>query len=679
MLKLARKPRSTSCSRWWWWCLPNNQHKCSSPYKNHPGSSNNNTCINPESATTTTGTSKRRPRRRRLFLFASVAVVATICAQLLFESATMLLTKDRTLGGGDEDEWWWTSAGTPPHHTRNTAPALSSSSPNMTVIVLTMDRFDSLQRLISSLQTSEYGEDAVVDLTVRFDRPRDDEIIPTWMKKLRDFRDALQWPHGHVRISVARETLGLAESWFQAWRPASDTDRAVIFEDDLEVSPLWYRWLQMVHDEYAETRQDLASFSLSHQDLVPLKTSRKSTKEFPEHEPFMYALLGSHGFSPVARVWREFLEFVQCTKRRGDGADIATPELITSDWYSSFVDKKSMWTQHFIFFTMERNLYNIYQFPRKKTLTAHWQEKGAHFDGTSRGRNYPLVQEGDINWDFPATLKKYDWGANLVLEKPGILSPLPPVVMSAAIGYSLDRFEAFVGSLRKVYEGDVWLLIAKNANEEVKDYLRQNRVKTEETEGGLAEAGSEEWSEINRRRFNFFVSVCKAASYSLCLTTDFRDSLFQDDPFREMIPFTMAPGDTDILYLYEHNTIMNSYHHDLMRIKSCGLYNKYASSLQETRIINGGSIIGSPGAFEQLEYFVTEKWLGCNDQVTLNVVARAKLLQNTTVKVHRQGLGNMNVLGYGGEVVKDANGTFLNLNCRVSPVVHQYDIVGDKV
>jgi hypothetical protein len=79
---------------------------------------------------------------------------------------------------------------------------------------------------------------------------------------------------------------------------------------------------------------------------------------------------------------------------------------------------------------------------------------GAHFDGSTRRMNFPLIQKGEISMKFPAQLKKYDWGANLLPDSEGDAS-LPPVVMSAAVGYPLDRFQAFVGSLRKFYSGDV--------------------------------------------------------------------------------------------------------------------------------------------------------------------------------------------------------------------------------
>ena len=64
--------------------------------------------------------------------------------------------------------------------------------------------------------------------------------------------------------------------------------------------------------------------------------------------------------------------------------------------------------------------------------------------------------------EFPTLLNKYDFGANLISNDVRLQNVtrennfLPPLVMSVAIGYPLDRFEAFVGSLRgSGYSGDV--------------------------------------------------------------------------------------------------------------------------------------------------------------------------------------------------------------------------------
>jgi hypothetical protein len=248
------------------------------------------------------------------------------------------------------------------------------------------------------------------------------------------------------------------------------------------------------------------------------------------------------------------------------------------------------------------------------------------------------------------------------------------MVMSAAIGYGMGRFQVFVGSLRKYYDGDVVLFISKDTSPEVRKYLKVNNIKTIESKLTKAKYASREWEEINRQRFDFYVNACDKKKYSLCLSTDFRDSIFQSDPFATIDRSVMKKNASPVLYLFEHNTEMNDYHYDMMRRPQCGLYKDYAKYLQGTQIINGGSMIGSPKAFEQLVKYMRDTWKGCNDQVTLNVLARAKMFnKDTTVVVNPQGHGEMNVVGYGGVIRKDYANKFLNRDCIVSPVVHQYD------
>ena len=358
-----------------------------------------------------------------------------------------------------------------------------------------------------------------------------------------------------------------------------------------------------------------------------------------------------------------------------------------------------------------------------------------------------------LNFPPHSELKRYDWGANLVAStattpppasSSGKSSVLPPVVMSAALGYSLKHFQNFIDSLREHYSGDVWLLISEDAGTSVGD--GGSKKETEDNEDEVSEGSlirsylqeqnvhyltshwgkqddavnnGEVWEQINRGRFKFFSAVCDPAYYSLCLTTDFRDSIFQSNPFANIHRLLLPPPkeeDKDppkgILHVFEHNKIMSPWHYGRMKHKKCNLYDIYGKKILEPHnIINGGSIIGSPYAYERIYKFMAYIWRGCNDQVILNLLVRSKILsepraarlkgipsfkkfdRNSTavygygdgiqtevhpidVQIHKQGYGPMNVLGHGGKIVRHGkNGKFLNRNCIVSPVVHQYDLV----
>ena len=259
------------------------------------------------------------------------------------------------------------------------AEKTEKSHNDMTIIILSMDRFDSLRRLLRSIIAAEYpknssdtdkspfwvGREHKIDLVIRFDRPSkydanngtadkiDNNSVDLsseeqgWKNEIHSISEWIEneWQHGTTSVTISDTNIGLAQSWFSAWEPKTKFDRAVILEDDVEVSPLYYKWLSASHDHYGygyHTNEqdggasvdklaideygydsdgqfhkprpkipDLASFGLSRQTLVPLrkfyKKSKSNARMFPVDQPFMYALLGSHGFSPLAHVWMEFL------------------------------------------------------------------------------------------------------------------------------------------------------------------------------------------------------------------------------------------------------------------------------------------------------------------------------------------------------------------------------------
>ena len=106
------------------------------------------------------------------------------------------------------------------------------------IIVLTQRRFWSLERLLKSLNNADYGGN-LVHLEIRVDYHDSDEHSKT-LVKAREF----VFKHGTSALHEYTETQGLQYAWFNAWTPISDDERAVIIEDDMELSPLWFSWLQ---------------------------------------------------------------------------------------------------------------------------------------------------------------------------------------------------------------------------------------------------------------------------------------------------------------------------------------------------------------------------------------------------------------------------------------------------
>eukprot|EP00977_Amphora_coffeiformis_P022362 scaffold10856_cov229-Amphora_coffeaeformis.AAC.13 len=525
------------------------------------------------------------------------------------------------------------------------------------IVVLTMNRFDSLERLIRSLQAANYSTD-VVDLVIRFDIPKNPS--EEWKARVEAFRSNIVWSAGKVTVSVASENVGLRQAWLTAWRPTSDQDRAIILEDDLEVSTLWYQWLKGAYGAYGN-RSEIAGFSLSRQTLVPHK--EHSGNRIPDNDglPFLYKLLGSYGYAPMASKWLDFLDFAECAL--ATGMSVATPGLITSDWYDS-LDKRGMWTQLFIYFCYHKNLYTLYAHPSgSKALVSHFREKGEHYRKTG-GRDFQLVSSADT-WTvkYPGNLPKLEWDAR---EHPS--SPLRSLVLSGAVGYQPNEFKRFVTNLRAHYDGDVALLVWEKAPADIFALLETYNIQAVKTPEAGGKRASPAWFKVNQVRWQFYQDTCQEDKYDLCMAVDFRDTLFQDNPFRGM---EAAENGATVLHVYEHNIPMNQWHLDVA--KHCKGNNEM---LKGKQIVNAGGFGGSPAAFPQLAKWILQDAKKCDDQVALNIGVYGYAF-NATIVSHKQGEGSINNVAWGGKFRRDSRNRFLNTNCFPSPAVHQFDIVED--
>ena len=529
---------------------------------------------------------------------------------------------------------------------------------SFTIVVLAMNRFASLERLLKSLDASDYGKDRV-DLVVRFDRPKD--ASTAWFQEVDKIRTwTAGWRPGNSSVTVANEQMGLRKAWLEAWKPDATSDRAIIFEDDIEVSPVWYRWLQGAHNAY-DGRPDMAGISLQRQTLIPL-IAAKNTK-IPDNggQPFLYRLVGSIGYSPTASVWRDFLDFAECAL--ASDMDVSVPGFITSKWYNS-LDKRSMWTQLFIYFCYHRELSTLYMFPpRKRALAAHWREKGEHH-GATQGRDFDLVESSTQTapFEYPVDLTSLGWDAKPLQSKTVVRS----LVMSVAMGYGKTEFDRFVLGLRKHYSGGIALLISSSALPEIKQMLVENDVIVVETNERGGPRASAAWYRIIKSRYSFYKESCRQDQYDLCMMVDFRDVLFQADPFAQMsVPLRPT------LHVYLHNILVNKW--TIGEVSKCS--GGDPSWIQGEWLINAGGIIASPSIISRLSGINDAFGVDCDDQVALNLAVYGKKIPDAEVVLHKQGTGSINNAAWGGEFRTDSRKRILNHDCFPAPVVHQFDVI----
>jgi hypothetical protein len=122
------------------------------------------------------------------------------------------------------------------------ASSAADASHPLNVVIIGWNRPASMLRLVRSLGAAEYG-DSPAPMSVTFALDFADN--QTVEEELDRVMKSLWWPHGPVRLRRRTSRAGLAGNVLGAWVPAeSDTRPALLLEDDIELSPLWWVWVQ---------------------------------------------------------------------------------------------------------------------------------------------------------------------------------------------------------------------------------------------------------------------------------------------------------------------------------------------------------------------------------------------------------------------------------------------------
>lgn len=111
--------------------------------------------------------------------------------------------------------------------------------------------------------------------------------------------------------------MGLVGNWLQCWQKPdheSFSSAVVILEDDMEVAPVFWRWLKMMWGVYA-LRKDLAGISLQHQHTRA--SDGKPTFHVDNGDlPYMYKIPGLEHPVCGTRLWRCSWSLV---RKQGEG------------------------------------------------------------------------------------------------------------------------------------------------------------------------------------------------------------------------------------------------------------------------------------------------------------------------------------------------------------------------
>lgn len=274
------------------------------------------------------------------------------------------------------------------------------------IIVLTWRRPSSLQRLLESLNEADYLFHSVsLEIHIDFDAERTED----WRKTI-EIAKGFTFKFGPTTVLTASQPGNLVGAWWNAWpHPMQCGGRAIILEDDLKVSKFWFKYVTIMWNSYAR-RNDMAGITL--QRLATRATDSAKIEVYNAHQPFLYKMFGSWGFSPSARRWQQFMDLVHTVDQNTFNFDV--PGIVTTSWGHTLNSGGTFWESIWIWMAYHLNLYTLYLTPpNQEALASNFREKGAHYFFTA-GADFPCLSSWLEAWDSPPEkLAKYSWNGAL--------------------------------------------------------------------------------------------------------------------------------------------------------------------------------------------------------------------------------------------------------------------------
>ena len=274
------------------------------------------------------------------------------------------------------------------------------------IVVLTSTRHRSLDRLLSSLSSNDYGCCAV-DIQINVDMPR---LSPGAKYTLDDYRRCLDvatrlhWSNGKRMVFRRLRNAGLSQSWFEATYSIEGYDYISIMEDDMQVSPLFFHVFATLHEHGTFARGSVSAFCLHPSGWevkvnVPCGKHNFSTVLYESPEPCNWGPIWKYS------AWREYIDWVFTIKESGylpyvpEDVSYNFNKYLRNGW-----DVQSSWVWRYNYDHGKRQVR--YSFVKCRQLdeiflAINHKEPGEHFKKKKDLQNDATL----LNFDLHATLE----------------------------------------------------------------------------------------------------------------------------------------------------------------------------------------------------------------------------------------------------------------------------------
>jgi glycosyltransferase involved in cell wall biosynthesis len=224
------------------------------------------------------------------------------------------------------------------------------------IVIVAYNRDWTLRRILRSLQRAVY--DPPTDLVISIDKSDNNDVVA--------IADGFQWDHGKKVVLAREERLGLKNHVLACGDLANDYGRIILLEDDLFVSPFFYRFAKEAASYY-DNDPAIAGISLYSQRFN--ETATMGFRPFDDgSDVFFLQLASSWGQCWSSEQWSGFRTWYQDNPMEEEKTDDTLPPDVR-------VWPQTSWKRHFIRYMIARNKFFVY--PRR-SYTTNFHDPGTH-------------------------------------------------------------------------------------------------------------------------------------------------------------------------------------------------------------------------------------------------------------------------------------------------------------
>lgn len=286
---------------------------------------------------------------------------------------------------------------------------------DLRLIVIVYNRAESVLKCLITLNNADYlGDNVHVDVWI--DRSPDGIIDEKTYKTVLNFK----FLHGTYQIHNHTKHVGLYGQWLQTWHPTEDSKEiGVILEDDVNVSPFFYRYLKAVHKKY-DSYSEINGYAL--QGISIKHAGDPGRLKAPVgNSIFLYPVLGTWGFSPKVKNWISFLKWFKTASLKEDFKPLV-PKILPTRWYMGYKGKgpnPKIWSMWHIYYAYKNKELTVYSNSiNGKGFTVGRKENGLHYNGPARTYVDPVVSTWNNSYImFPDQPVILDIHGNMVSDR----------------------------------------------------------------------------------------------------------------------------------------------------------------------------------------------------------------------------------------------------------------------